>query len=80
MILPKETKRLKEILGNNYVPELRKVLEANNVRHYTSGYLRQIFNGTSENPEVESCIWKLASIKKQQQIEMNNAKKSILNQ
>lgn len=84
MITAKENERLREILGKKYVPELKKVLKENDVRIYSDGYLRQIFCGNTEKLAVESCIWKLASIEKQSQLErqkeLNPIKNNVLNQ
>lgn len=79
MITQQEYKRIKEILGNSYVSDLREVMKVNNIEGYSDGYIRQIVTGKYSNPKIESCVWKLTSVKLEEKNRTDAVKKTILN-
>lgn len=78
MITSEERKKLREILGNSYTKEVVKGLIDNGLKVYPRNYIRRVFNEGINNPNIEMVIWKVASVKKQQQNELNKAKNQIL--
>lgn len=84
MITELERKQLKELFQGHYAEDVleilsrRKVLNRNGEPHNVQ-YIRMVFQGIRNNPDIEAAIWQLASDKKKLLDLQRIQKKNIFN-
>lgn len=76
MINKEERKLLRNVLGKDYTNDVNVALSQNEIRTYSPVYIRRILNNGVENSNIEMAIWKVASVRKQQQIEVQHETKT----
>ena len=85
MISPNEKLKFKAILGHRYVTKIEEVLNERGVldtsnKPYSKGMIRQVFNGYSENFEIEAAIIEATKIQKKYIAKVQKQKSTLLNQ
>ncbi|MFA5296574.1 MAG: hypothetical protein WC389_00020 [Lutibacter sp.] len=83
MISTEEKLKFKMILGHRYVSQIKEVLNERNIidgsgKAYSDGMIRQVFNGNSENFEIESAIIEAAKRQKEFISNLKKQKNTIL--
>jgi hypothetical protein len=83
MITPSERAQLRKILKNDYTNDVIQGLKENDLKVYSKTYIRRVFNNGINNADIEMVIWKVASVRRQQQLEkklkVDQKKKEFLN-
>ena len=85
MISPNEKLKYKAILGHRYVTKIEEILNERGVldtsnKPYSKGMIRQVFNGYSENFEIESAILEAYRIKVKEVKAFERKKQKIISQ
>jgi len=83
MISTDEKLKFKMILGHRYVSQIKEVLNERNIidgsgKAYSDGMIRQVFNGNSENFEIESAIIEATKRQKEFVNNLTKQKNTIL--
>jgi hypothetical protein len=83
MITELERVQLKELFGGRYAEEIQKILSLRMVLNrngepHSLQYIRMVFQGVRNNPDIESAIWQLAITKKKALDLQKTQKKNIL--
>jgi len=85
MIFKREKLKFKAILGHRYVTKIEAILNEKGVldtsgKPYSAGMIRQVFNGYSENFEIEAAIVEATKIQKKYIAKVQKQKSTLLNQ
>ena len=69
MITELEQKKLKALFRSHYTEEVLKILSERKIcnrngKPHNAKYIRMVFQGVRQNPNIESAIWQVATNKK----------------
>lgn len=83
MVSKKEKLKYKVVLGHRYVAQIKEVLVEKNVtdasgKFYSGGMIRQVFNGFSENLEIELAIMEAVQRKLKIEKELQKRKDKLI--
>ena len=83
MISKSEQIQLKQYLGAQYSGKVLKMLNRKGIKNkhgkpHTAAYVRMVFQGLRNNPEIENTIWELAHLKKEALYRKKKLKMHIL--
>lgn len=83
MITEIEQKHLKEVFQGRYTEDVIKILEERKIvkkngKPHSAQYIRMVFQGVRNNPDIESAIWDLASKRKKDVAHQLRLKQRIL--
>ena len=84
MITELEQKKLKALFRSNYTEEVLKILSERKIcnrngKPHNAKYIRMVFQGVRQNPNIEAAIWQVATNKKQKLELQKSLKQNIFN-
>ena len=84
MITELEQKKLKALFRSHYTEEVLKILSERKIynrngKPHNAKYIRMVFQGVRQNPNIESAIWQVATNKKQKLELQKSLKQNIFN-
>jgi hypothetical protein len=84
MITELEQKKLKALFRSHYTEEVLKILSERKIcnrngKPHNAKYIRMVFQGVRQNPNIEAAIWQVASNKKQKLELQKSLKQNIFN-
>ena len=70
MITELEQRKLRALFRSHYTEEVLKILSERKIynrngKPHNASYVRMVFQGVRQNPNIESAIWQVATNKKQ---------------